>query len=153
MVNKLSESEARVVAMAIDTDGNIGINHYYSHGCPGYISHVDFANTSPKLVEAVRDTIDGNSNISRYSLQKQNPNCKDKYSVRWSAHGDVFAILAQIQPYLIRKREVADVAMEFCRVRMKKLEKSYHASFGEEEQVLYELARELNMKGYPGTTK
>jgi hypothetical protein len=36
---------------------------------------------------------------------------------------------------------------------MKKLEKSYHASFGEEEQVLYELARELNMKGYPGTTK
>lgn len=154
MVKEMSECEARVVAMAIDTDGTIGIIRHHSHGSLGYVPNTEFANTTPKLVEAVKDMIDDGTSVK--DRQVQGRNCKRGYYVNWRSLGDVYNILVQIRPHLIRKGEVADVVMDFCEIRLKKLQKNYHAPYGEEERVLYECAKELNMKGiagYPGTAE
>jgi len=152
MVKEISKYDARVVAMAVDCDGTVNIIRHHSHGSLGYVPNVEFANTTRKLVEAVKDMVD--DSVSVKDRQVQGRNCKRGYYINWRSLDDVYIILTQIRPYLIRKGEVADVVMDFCEIRLEKLQKDYHAPYDEEERKLYECARELNMKGiagYPGT--
>jgi hypothetical protein len=132
MIKNISEADARVFAMAIDTDGCITILHHSEQ----YSPHVGFQNDSRELLEEVRRLVDDKERSI------------DNKCVAWHSYKDVLDILEQIEPYLILKREQALLVMEFCIIRLQKFANAGYlwknVPFGKEEQQLYEDVHKLN---------
>jgi hypothetical protein len=147
------ECDARVLAMAIDIDGCITIG---DTGIGQLQPIVTFYNTCHELVEAVRFLAkDNNKKICENNGDRNGDRKNTLYYIRWKARDQVYNLLKEIEPYLIRKREQALLVIQLCRIRSQKIIDSYNnpynirdnITYGTTEQMLYEKVKELNSGG------
>jgi len=144
MIKTLSECEAKVLAMAIDTEGTITI----TYGRSSYRPYIQFSNTDYRLVNFVKRLIDDDEDKH---IGDNSNTCKDInkviYVVSWRKYEEMIDILDQVTLYLICKKEQAVLLREYCLIRQRKTEGFRRASYGEEEYLLYEDITKLNKRG------
>ena len=140
------EWEIGRMAMAIDTDGHIGIGNYQGSG--GHSIYMGFTNTNVKLIEWIVNNFSGKMPKRE---ERDNIKWKDRYD--WKIHGyKAYKILKSIRPYLIAKQEQADCAIELY----EKVTKWHYGATNpipdykrELAESLYQRCRQLNEKGKP----
>lgn len=140
-INIISEKECLYarLAMAIDTDGSIGIRKNQRN----YIQVIQFSNTNIKLIEWIVENFGGNIPNPQVF---DNPKWKDVY--HWQLHGsDSYKIIKKIKLYLIIKQEQADCTIElyekvnkWCYYIMPRYKKNL-------ANKLYERCKILNKRG------
>lgn len=130
-LKELTELEKAYIAGIFDGEGCIGI-YSYSYRC---FIQLSVSNTNEKLIDFLFSKLTGN--ISKEKTPK-----KDgwKKECKWkSGYFQAYEILKILQPYLILKKEQADICIDFYKKR-------HLLSF--EEQLEYKLkTQELNKKG------
>jgi hypothetical protein len=106
------------LAAAIEYEGSVGIhvlkNKSQLHGY-SFHPYVSVYNTDKRLIQKVLEFADfGNINIER----SNNPVHKDKVTFELRSRNGVLRFLEMIEPYLISKKERAQLVMQFCRSRI-----------------------------------
>jgi len=144
MIKNLSECEAKVLAMAIDTEGSISLTRSGLY----YRPYTQFSNTDYRLVDFIKRLVDDNEDkhITDNSNTSKDVH-KIEYVVSWTEKEEIIDILEQVIPYLICKKEQAILLREYCLIRQRKIKRKYHSPYEEEEYILYEDIGKLNKRG------
>ena len=143
MITEEDMMHARL-AMAIDTDGNIGIGKVREN--ESYRHQINVANTNIKLIEWLVENFGGK--IPEPQV-RDNPKHKDLYL--WYLTGsNAYKILKKIRPYLLLKGEQADCVIELY----EKVSKWYYTGWKQRpkykkelQEELYQRVKALNKKG------
>ena len=107
----MTEIEAAWVAGLIEGEGCISFPNTGSKGYKYYTVRVTVTNTDPRLLIRLRNLVGGS--IYPHSAKRK------KSAWQWWIGGkNVLPFLAQIQPYLIGKREQADVAIAAAAIKL-----------------------------------
>jgi len=84
-------------------------------------------NTNKIVIDKINTLIGGNIRI------KSKKDCKPCYEIIISNYRGILNFLEKIYPYLVVKKEIAKLTIEFCRSRLKNYKKPY----SEKELCLY----------------
>lgn len=113
---ELSEPQKSWVAALIDGEGTIGVWKEVRLGNKSgvrYRAVVQVSNSNMQLLETFQVCVRGYAH--RKGRKQQNPHHKPVFGVTVSRRA-VQSLLEQIKPFLVAKRQQAEVALEFCRV-------------------------------------
>lgn len=137
------EWEIGRMAMAIDTDGTIGIRKYQKT----YSVRIGLANTNIKLMEWAVDNFGG-----KMPKLKESNNIKWKDSYDWYLTGyKAYKVIKIIRPYLIIKGKQADLAMEmYEKVSKWRFRGSYHRMPVHKRKLAEELSQRCKMLNKTG---
>jgi len=135
----LSPTDAAYIAGIIDGEGNISLHMYDGKGRTTKVlrPRVGVTNTSLELLEWLRKVI-GFGYIDRH---KESSEHKDTWRYGLYSVNDIRRLLEDILPYLVVKREQAELLLTFCKEHV-----SYRPATEVEIEIYYDL-KELNRKG------
>jgi len=146
---KYEEWQVRVIAMAIDTDGSIGLTKSKRKGTTNDFRirpSIQFCGISKQLVEYIRELIGFGTNVHAY--KSDNAGFKKNYKVyTYKTVGmlqHTLNLLQAIEPFLIIKQKKAQTIIEFCKSR---LSKYVGAFYSHEEVEMWERCKALNDYG------
>lgn len=137
-----TDEEKRLLALAIEFEGSIGLLKHNRRTGPRYRASIQVANTRMELLRYV-SSLAKMGGITPRKPNLTQPNHKPSWT--WYVHNLflVEKLLAELEPYLITKREQARLVLDFCRLRLK----NYHVPFGEQEAVIHQRLKALNHRG------
>lgn len=116
-VPTLSESEATWLACAVDGEGYIGL--YHETPMPGKwpTVNVSVINTDRRFVDYAARLMSGFIRTYPQTSKSSHYGNKDLHRAEIKGHRMVLALLKQIEPYLIIKRDKANYVMNFIQSR------------------------------------
>lgn len=134
-----TDLEIGYIAGVFDGEGSTGILYSkkgkYDHLYP----YFNVSNTSEELIGKLHKMIGGNVSDDIYR-----PPRKKQYTLRFSSIRDVLEVLKKIEPYLIVKRKVARLVIEFCESRLNQKESR---TYTEREWEIHRETKKLNKRG------
>jgi len=139
----LTEAEKGYIAGILDGEGTIAVHvrsgegRKYKFGF-GVQPYIGVANTKPELIHWLHYKLGGR----HYS--RSNNLVKRAYLWQISDIARIYAILKQVMPYLILKRENAVLVLELVERRLSRLKS---AKYEERDIQIYHLVKKLNVKG------
>lgn len=128
----------------IDGEGTIGIWREKRTGNLSgkrYKPVIVIANTSLPLLDAIRAMVNGWGCLHQLPLKKHHKPC---YRFTW-AQRTVLPTLERIAPFLVIKKQQADITMEFCRLLASAPVRS--SGMHDIYEGLYQEMKELNRRG------
>lgn len=145
----LNDAEAGYIAGIIDGEGSVRIQkqlHRDRRKSDDYrrfrfVPYVQVANTSKELMNEMRAKI-GFGLI--FLNRSRGDKWKDCYAFVISTSAKIYPLLKRVSPFLIIKRRHAELLLEFCENRLRRL--NQNESYSKRDLELYELLRELNRK-------
>jgi hypothetical protein len=123
----LAEGLKGFLAGVIEGDGSISIRiDHPKRSRLGFtfIPHIDITGTSQPLIETCNEimtNMGGKPQMCRYTRRTRAGTLV--YAARVFNQEGVLKILEEIYPYLVSKKEAANVTMDFCRLRLSKPQK------------------------------
>jgi len=141
-IPELSPTDAAYIAGFLDGDGCITISGRHTTPEPMVL----FDNTDPSIIRWLLKKLGSKHNIRRGKPKKG----KWRPTMRVAVTGiaDVYYLLKQLLPYLIIKREQAELTLKYCESRLNKVGK--RPPITSEELALVDKIRELNKRGAGG---
>lgn len=139
--------QARVIAMALDTDGSIGISKNKRKGTEDFRIRpsIQFYNLSKPLVDYVRNLIGYGVNVHAYKGDEAFNSKYKLYSYRTVGMlQQTLNLLIAIEPYLIVKREKAQLIIAFCKSRLSKVLGDFYS---QDEIEMWKHCKELSNYG------
>jgi hypothetical protein len=127
----------------IDGEGNIGIYANNSNGNPVYRMRVRVSNTNTKIIFWLKDLYGGSTGVNKV---KSGHNWKPAWYWTISCN-TALGFLEQIYPYLILKKEQAEIAIRYQKSKRKRLGRKFNESelaVGQAERILMQ---KLNKRG------
>lgn len=144
----LLDTEAAYIGGLFDGEGNITLAREKTKlSQRGFIIRLEIRvdNTNKNALDFISDA----THIGRvYTYEKDNR--KPLYSWQLRRLADIKALIEQLLPYLIIKRERAKLTIEYCEGR---LSKRYHAAYDERELQLVGEISKLNHRGEKNDTR
>lgn len=123
-----TETEKAYMAGILDGEGSLNISHRGGRRDPQ--KSVSVANTSLELIDWIIERFGG-----RVYPYKKREGWKQVYLVKWTSKEDIGYLLNQIIDYMIIKRKLADIMLEYLESDIQK------------QNVLLEVAQILNRRG------
>jgi len=137
-IKNLTKIEYAYIAGLLDADGNFTLTKD-KNNC--YHPSIHFTNTSEKIIEPMKKW------FSNYYYHERNRDVKWKtiHSFTICRLADVPKFIEQILPFLIIKKEQAELLKEYCETRLSKpngivTDKSY-------DEIIYQKMKRLNRRG------
>jgi hypothetical protein len=115
-MNKLTPTQASYVAGLVDGDGCISITHQRARGPDTYSITFRIENTSEELLQWLYAVTGAGvlGNSSHEGAKWDRPNIKPMY--KWNVYPkELREFLPQIEPYLVLKRERAQITVEWLK--------------------------------------
>jgi len=141
----LTESEKAYLAGIIDGEGSIymGVNRH-PRATLGfcYEIHLEITNTDKKLIEWLMNKL-GGRNVSWRPKRCDRSLC---YYWAMAKLEDVYTVLKEVYPYLILKRERAEVAMNYIQKRLQLMATPLQRDVSKFDVHVYEKLKYLNRK-------
>jgi len=125
----------------LDGDGSI----YFIIRKKGIEPRIAFTNNSRELIEEIRSLINS-KHITFWERHRINPNARETYHIRIGGLQDIKNFLEQILPYLRRKRPQAELMLEFCSSRLRRMKKGIRYYSEREKEIAKEVTK-LNKRG------
>jgi len=132
---ELTDAEAGYIAGCLDCDGCVGL--WGKKGTTKYDPCIVFYNNDKTLVDKLEQMI-GFGSI--YPTTHKNRNHKTVWNYKIS-NTQTYPLIKRILPYLVRKREQANLILQFYELRWSK---EYNAPYGKEEREMIEKIKRLN---------
>jgi hypothetical protein len=126
----------------VDGEGNISIyRHKDNRTKRGYTLHPFFkvSGTNNKLLGILSKEFGGKVKLS----VKPRGNAKSVYVLEYQELNQIINVLSMILPYLILKKEQAELMVEFCKKRIKNKGKIY----SKEEMLIADKFLKINRRG------
>jgi hypothetical protein len=152
-VKVLSQLELGYVIGLIEGEGTISLS-YHGHSNDyrkrrRWDVYVKISNTDKRILENVKSIV-GAGNIRLHDRKIKRPKSKPEYCWSINQHSDIEKLLEQIGPFLIIKKEQANLALEYVKIREKV--RSEHRGFksgfhDNREFRIFERFNELNIRG------
>ena len=121
-MSELTEPESVWLACAIDGEGSITTSLNWYNGKPSFRPRILVYNTNLSFIKEAERLFGTN-------MKTQNPNIttnqKPEYQARLHKRQRIVDVLEQIFPYLIIKKEEAEVVIAWCKHRLKWYNKEY----------------------------
>ena len=83
-------------------------------------------------------------------IESRNIKWRDSYNIAITSQASSIDFLRIIIPYLVSKKEHAEILLSFCEYRQKEqrlVKSKYHAHYGKKEHEFWERLHKLNYKG------
>jgi len=141
----LTVAEAAYLAGFLDGEGSF---YMCAEKRPAHLSGYRFSCG----LSAAQVELDVLQHIQKYAggkityQDRKKPNHKPIYVLYWSAK-HILELVPQIQPFLVRKRDVSEWIYRFARHKAKKGSNNYSLADVEEELLCYNAVKKLNMRG------
>ena len=152
-INKVDRDSAIYLAGLIDGEGCFFVSSYiknkgpYASRC--YTPEFKISMTNEDTIAWVAEKLG-----VKYSHVLANPgkNHKDTYEIRMGSTQNIIELIPQILPFMITKKETAQVMLDFCSSRLINRKKfSYNkASYSPTEIGYFHKIKELNSVGIGG---
>lgn len=146
----LQDTDAAWLAGIIDGEGNIGMSKSKAPTPSGYVvvAYVQMSNTDKRIIDRVCE-ICRKANIKKIMVKgkesQRNEKWKDAWNIRISTLSEVEKICMELYPYLVAKKEQAELVAEFCRKRIK-IDHKHSQKINGKFQVTYD-GSELDIMG------
>lgn len=146
-VLRLSEAEKSWLACAIDAEGTISV---HKRGSRYFSAAIIIGNTNREFLDFFLK-LTGTSHRRLTVDRDKTKRCKDCFKTEIRDMPRVFAVLETIRPYLIIKRQQADLLIRFIRIqdemiRQKRTNKQKMLQTPEQLEIVAQMRR-LNQKG------
>jgi len=145
----LTETEKAYLAGIIDGEGSICITRKKqcsSHKYTTYQPYIEITNLNKDLIDYISSKIPYAFKFTR-PRTRINSRWRDAYTVQVTGLTHIIELLEQIKPYLIVKRQHAEVMIEYCKSRLRHcFANGKEKSYTEREIQLYKKLRTLNSK-------
>ena len=135
---ELTDTEAAYIAGIVDGEGSINMNAFRKQPIP----QVSIANTDIRLINWLMEKLKSlNPHLyTRPATETQKP----VYKIYVANNASVQALLERIVPYMVIKKERAEVMMEFTSTRVGV---SVHTPYDFDPMITIEKIRQLNRRG------
>ena len=142
----------KLMAWSIEWEGSISVNRSTRNRKRGswiYQSYVAIGNTREELINAFFSLV-GYGKVSHYKSYVNN--CKDTHKWEVKSYSDIKKFCEEVLPFLITKKKQAQLAIEFCNLRMSASRDGICFKKGENtrtprEKEIYEEMKKLNSRG------
>jgi len=137
-VSNMEQSDKMYVAAVIDCDGLVSI-----HRTPFLKPEIVISNTSRnarKFLETIREKI-GVGTV--YLNRPAKGNWNEEWRLSIQGLTAVYQVLGEILPFLIVKRDVAELVYEFCASRLQR----YRLPYTSKEKEIADQVKKLNRRG------
>ena len=142
--------EAAYLAGFIDGDGSIGIYYLGDHhrdnrnGSRYYIPRLSVCNANAEVLEYLQYVWGGSLLTTAHEGNPHNP--AGLYRLQWQAQADLLCILPEIIPYLVVKKEQAELLLTWCESRQNR--PTHKAGYTTREvEIAMEISRLASGKG------
>ncbi len=142
----LDHDDVVYLAGIVDGEGHIGMTALKrENGKDWFTPRLNITNTDLRLMKWLQNKL-GNKGLNVYIHKaKVVPRgWKQRYTFQVSGPASIYAVLMQIYPYLILKKEQAKLAMDFASTRLGLVKGT---PYEEDYMPVYNRLRELNRKG------
>lgn len=141
-IREMSELDRAYIAGIVDGEGSIGLYEQTQkrkdYEKTSLRPTVQIAMTDKETVGYVGRTAGSGSKSYKYT---KSDNWKEQEKFAIQAQNDIIDFLEQIRPYLITKKDQAELMLEYCRNR------DPHKPYSEREYEIKEKLSELNSRG------
>jgi hypothetical protein len=134
-VKALSDFEKGWISALIDGEGSISLcivrkpRKLRYKGDFALEPNITIVNNNLELLEKVKNVIGGGIVRQKY----KNPTLKPTYHWYLTGIYRILSLLKQVAPHLIVKRKQAELMLNFCSYRIRKLNNSFYAGYTQEE--------------------
>lgn len=145
------------IAGFLDADGHISIvrRKRTNRDTYGYSVCVMITNTDKKVLREIKEHL-GIGYVYEATRNKRKPNWKTIYRYQVAKLDEVKIVLERLIPYLNVKKDIGEVVLEYCNLRIYKNDHFKHTSIpkgtseelSEEEDDLYDATRNLKDNGW-----
>lgn len=139
MINELTEPEKAWLACAIDGEGSIEPGLCWCRGKPQFHPRILVFNTSLSFVNEAERILGTDVKTRPVNVTT---NKKTEYRAGLYDHKGIISILEQIFPYLIVKKEYAEVAIAWCKHRIE----TYKMPYNVKDYEYYLVLKSLNSR-------
>ena len=148
MYENLTEEELAYIAGLVDGEGSFHLHkHKRNTGLITYDVSFYISNTKKELIDWLNKKIEG-SRIQETKKNKEYLNRNICYLFHLTKQKNLLEFLPKIIPYLIIKRNQANIIFEFIKIRSSLYKRGGHNSIhSNEEEKMYFKIRNLNKRG------
>lgn len=134
----------------LDGEGTIGLHraNNKNHAHPYLAPHLQAPNTDYRLIQRMKDIIEAviGKEISICVSNKGGDGWKRAWRVKVKAQRDLVNLIPLLMPYLVGKREQAQIVLDFCLRRNQRINASWY-EFKELDEAAYLQCMALNKRG------
>ncbi len=153
-MNRPTDTELAWLAGLIDGEGTIGVHrtNAKSQKHPYLRPHFQIVNTDLRLLEKARSIMTAITGRPHNLVvtNKGGNGWKVGYRIASNTQISVMLLLPLLIPYLVGKREQAELVLEFAKRRCARIGSVHHwYQFKEEDEAIYLRCSQLNRRGEP----
>lgn len=142
---ELSKEEQIWIAALLDCDGSIGIWKSERGEKIRYRVYIVFTNTNKKIAEKFKNIVHGRL-VKKENKTQHKSNGKPLYYAKRNDMVNTYPILKQILPYLVIKKEQAQLILEFIDIGKKNYRDTSGKKYTKRQHEIYEEIKRLNQK-------